>query len=288
MRVLYNSILLYKFANSNIYRTMKMAKLKIWMVALTLIMGVFLTSCINNDTDPIYRNGVYTKCVSFYPPTFQLENGQKLVVSGSSTTSFKEGEIYLLYFQFNTEEQSADAPSINVTLYNGIEPVAMNAKSSEGPIGISESTKANAPLYAFNSVVPTSSGNAQIEPFAMFNNEYLMITSAYWVKQVSGDDIEKELAKHAFALTYDLENVEEGDDELVLTINHIITETSEEEVTRNVYTLTTKAYPLTSALYAFQSKAGQKPTKIKVIGQVNTSKNSLEGATEQVWEYTVK
>lgn len=144
------------------------------------------------------------------------------------------------------------------------------------------------PLYAFNSVVPTSSGNAQIEPFAMFNNEYLMITSAYWVKQVSGDDIEKELAKHAFALTYDLENVEEGDDELVLTINHIITETSEEEVTRNVYTLTTKAYPLTSALYAFQSKAGQKPTKIKVIGQVNTSKNSLEGATEQVWEYTVK
>lgn len=265
-----------------------MAKLKIWMVALTLIMGVFLTSCINNDTDPIYRNGVYTKCVSFYPPTFQLENGQKLVVSGSSTTSFKEGEIYLLYFQFNTEEQSVDAPSINVTLYNGIEPVAMNAKSSEGPIGISESTKANAPLYAFNSVVPTSNGNAQIEPFAMFNNEYLMITSAYWVKQVSGDDIEKELAKHAFALTYDLENVEEGDDELVLTINHIITETSEEEVTRNVYTLTTKAYPLTSALYAFQSKAGQKPTKIKVIGQVNTSKNSLEGATEQVWEYTVK
>ena len=42
MRVLYNSILLSKFANSNIYRTMKMAKLKIWMVALTLIMGVFL------------------------------------------------------------------------------------------------------------------------------------------------------------------------------------------------------------------------------------------------------
>ena len=53
MRVLYNSILLSKFANSNIYRTMKMAKLKIWMVALTLIMGVSLTSCINGDDNTI-------------------------------------------------------------------------------------------------------------------------------------------------------------------------------------------------------------------------------------------
>ena len=36
-RVRCYSILLSKFANSNIYRTMKMAKFKIWMVALTLI-----------------------------------------------------------------------------------------------------------------------------------------------------------------------------------------------------------------------------------------------------------
>ena len=48
-RVRCYSILLSKFANSNIYRTMKMAKFKIWMVALTLIMGVSFTSCMDSD-----------------------------------------------------------------------------------------------------------------------------------------------------------------------------------------------------------------------------------------------
>lgn len=266
-----------------------MAKFKIWMVALTLIMGVSLSSCLNSETDPIYSDAFPVKCVNFYPPTFQTINGQKLVLSGSSTASFNVGELYMLYFQFNTEEQSVDAPSINVTVWNGIEPIALNAKSSEGPTGISESTKANSALYAFSGIVSSSTGSVNIDPAVIFDNEYLYVTPVYWVKQETGDEKQKEeLAKHAFVLTYDLENIKEGDEELVLTLNHVITETSEEEVKRDAYTSTIKAYPLTSALYAFQSKAKQKPTKIKLVGQVNTSKNSLEGATEQVWEYTVK
>ena len=288
-RVRCYSILLSKFANSNIYRTMKMAKLKIWMVALTLIMGVSLSSCLNSESDPIYSDAFPVKCVNFYPPTFQTINGQKLVLSGSSTASFNMGELYMLYFQFNTEEQSVDAPSINVTVWNGIEPIALNAKNSEGPTGISESTKANSALYAFSGIVSSSTGSRNIDPAVIFDNEYLYVTPVYWVKQETGDEKQKEeLAKHAFVLTYDLESIKQGDEELVLTLNHVITETSEEEVKREAYTSTIKAYPLTSALYAFQSKAGQKPTKIKLVGQVNTSKNSLEGATEQVWEYTVK
>jgi hypothetical protein len=268
---------------------MKMAKFKIWMVALTLIMGVSLSSCLNGESDPIYSDAFPVKCVNFYPPTFQTINGQKLVLSGSSTASFNMGELYMLYFQFNTEEQSVDAPSINVTVWNGIEPIALNAKNSEGPTGISESTKANSALYAFSGIVSSSTGSRNIDPAVIFDNEYLYVTPVYWVKQETGDEKQKEeLAKHAFVLTYDLESIKQGDEELVLTLNHVITETSEEEVKRDAYTSTIKAYPLTSALYAFQSKAGQKPTKIKLVGQVNTSKNSLEGATEQVWEYTVK
>ncbi len=266
-----------------------MAKFKIWMVALTLIMGVSLSSCLNSETDPIYSDAFPVKCVNFYPPTFQTINGQKLVLSGSSTASFNVGELYMLYFQFNTEEQSVDAPSINVTVLNGIEPIALNAKNSEGPSDISRAPKANSALYAFSGIVSSSTGSVNIDPAVIFDNEYLYVRPVYWVKQVTGDEKQKEeLAKHAFVLTYDLENIKEGDEELVLTLNHVITETSEEEVKRDAYTSTIKAYPLTSALYAFQSKAKQKPTKIKLVGQVNTSKNSLEGATEQVWEYTVK
>lgn len=266
-----------------------MAKFKIWMVALTLLMGVSLTSCFNSDNDPTVIGFAYGKCTDFYPPTFQLFNGQKLVVSGSSTTTFNMGEIYGFYYQFDSELQSPDAASITVTLYNGIEPVSINAKGNEGPVSASESTKANSAFYAFSGNVSFSSGTVNIDPIVVFDNEYIIVTPVYWVKQESSDEKQKEeLAKHAFVLTYDLESVKQGDTEFVLTLNHVITETSEDPVVRNVYTSTSKAYRLTSALNMFGLKAGQKPTKIKVIGQVNTSKNSLEGATEQVWEYTVK
>ena len=126
--------------------------------------------------------------MNFYPPTFQTINGQKLVLSGSSTASFNVGELYMLYFEFNTEEQSVDAPSINVTVWNGIEPIALNAKNSEGPTGISESTKANSALYAFSGIVSSSTGSVNIDPAVIFDNEYLYVTPVFWVKQETGDE----------------------------------------------------------------------------------------------------
>ena len=153
---------------------MKMAKFKIWMVALTLLMGVSLTSCFNSDNDPTVTGFAYGKCTDFYPPTFQLFNGQKLVVSGSSTTTFNMGEIYGFYYQFDSELQSPDAASITVTLYNGIEPVSINAKGNEGPVSASESTKANSAFYAFSGNVSFSSGTVNIDPIVVFDNEYII------------------------------------------------------------------------------------------------------------------
>ena len=120
---------------------MKMAKFKIWMVALTLLMGVSLTSCFNSDNDPIVTGFAYGKCTDFFPPTFQLFNGQKLVVSGSEiTTTVNPGDVYGFYYQFDSEQQSPTAATINVTLYNKIQPVSINAKSSEGPVSYTHLT----------------------------------------------------------------------------------------------------------------------------------------------------
>ena len=66
-RVRCYSILLSKFANSNIYRTMKMAKFKIWMVALTLIMGVSFTSCM--DSDPTVTDITLGQVTEIFPST---------------------------------------------------------------------------------------------------------------------------------------------------------------------------------------------------------------------------
>ena len=84
---------------------MKMAKFKIWMVALTLLMGVSLTSCFNSDNDPTVTGFAYGKCTDFYPPTFQLFNGQKLVVSGSSKTTI--GSIFTVPLEKETLPENA-------------------------------------------------------------------------------------------------------------------------------------------------------------------------------------
>ena len=138
------------------------------------------------------------ECTDGCPPTFQLFSGQVLVVSGSSTTTFNMGEIYGFYYQFDSELQSPDAASITVTLYNGIEPVSINAKGNEGPVSASESTKANSAFYAFSGNVSFSSGTVNIDPIVVFDNEYIIVTPVYWVKQESSDEKQKEeLAKHA-------------------------------------------------------------------------------------------
>lgn len=262
-----------------------MAKFKIWMVALTLIMGISLTSCFNSDNNTIVADLAYGKCTDIFPPTFELFNGQKMVVSGSSLTTLNMGEIYGFYYQFDSAEQPVNSPSITINLYNGIEPFSISAKSSEGPMNNSSSIVANSALYAISGTV----SNVNVNPVVVLDNEYLIASPVYWIEDVNSDEkLKEELAKHAFILTYDSESIEPGDNELVLTLNHIITETGDEKVNRNKYTYSLKAYQLTYVLNEFENRAGNKPTKIVLKAQTNTSKDSLEGATEQVWEYTIK
>ena len=91
MRVLCNSILLSKFANSNIYRTMKMAKFKIWMVALTLIMGVSFTSCFDSSDDNTQTGIVIGKVHSSYGLSYYFETADGKTVT-PTTASITEME----------------------------------------------------------------------------------------------------------------------------------------------------------------------------------------------------
>lgn len=265
-----------------------MAKFKIWMVALTALMGISLTSCFDSDDNGDRTGFAYGKCINFFPPTFQLITGEKLVLSGTSKT-FNEGEIYGFYYQYNINQLEEGASSTTVSVYSGTEPFSVSAKGNEGPIEHSISSEGNAPFYTLTGTIPMQNTYMEVKPALAFDNEYLMATAVYWAKQeVKPEDQEKEFDKHSFVITYDLENVKPGDDELVLTYNHVITETGEETVERKSFTYTTKAYNLSSVMYEFAAIAGSKPTKIKVVAKTNSNKNSFDGAVEQVWEHTIK
>ena len=260
-----------------------MKQMKFLLVALmTVLMGVSVTSCMKGDDNTIYTGPAFAKCTNYFPATFELANGQKLVVNELSMPNLNIGEIYFFYYQFDTAQQPGNSTTLNVTLYAGSTPTSISAKTGEGPETATESNKATAPLYTFNSDTST-------QPGILFN-EYLVIPIMYWVKVESTDDKQtEELNKHSFILTYDFTNVKSGDTTLELTLNHVIKDGSEETVDRNKYTSTYKAYNLDRAISAFKTASGgTEPTKIKVNAQTNSSKNTLTGATNSTWSETLK
>ena len=263
---------------------MFMKQMKFLLVALmTVLMGMSVTSCMNGDDKTIYTGPAFAKCVSTYPAaTFELANGQRLVVNELMMADLIQDNIYFFYYQFDTAQQPANSQTLNVTLYAGSTPTSISAKSTEGPEKAADYNEATAPLYTFNSDTST-------QPGILFN-EYLVIPIMYWVKVESTDEKQKEeLNKHSFILTYDFTNVKSGDTTLELTLNHVIKDGSEETVDRNKYTSTYKAYNLTTAISAFKTASGgTEPTKIKVNAKTNSSKNSLDGAANSTWSETLK
>lgn len=260
-----------------------MKQMKFLLVALmTVLMGVSVTSCMKGDDNTIYTGPAFAKCVSSFPATFELANGQKLVVNELTMTDLTQGDIYFFYYQFDTAQQPGNSASLNVTLYGGSAPLAISAKYNERPTEANESNTANAPLYAFNSDISTQPG--------LLFNEYVVIPIMYWVKLESTDDKQKEeLNKHSFVLTYDFKNLTAGSTELVLSLNHVINDGPEESVDRNKYTpLPYRAYNLSDAISAFKRAGGAEPTKITINAKTNSSKNTLEGAANSTWSETLK
>ena len=65
-----------------------MKQMKFLLVALmTVLMGMSVTSCMNGDDNTIYTGPAFAKCTNYFPATFELANGQKLVVNELSMSN---------------------------------------------------------------------------------------------------------------------------------------------------------------------------------------------------------
>ena len=93
-------------------------------------------------------------------------------------------------------------------------------------------------------------------------------------------ELEAELKKHKFMLSYDAEKVAEGGETLDLYVNHIITEDIDE--TRTSYTVSYQAYDLSSVLHQFTNLK-----KIIVHAQVNTSSNKLDNSSTREEKFEI-
>ena len=105
-----------------------MKQMKFLLVALmTVLMGMSVTSCMNGDDNTIYTGPAFAKCTNYFPATFELANGQKLVVNELSMPNLNIGEIYFFYYQFDTAQQPGNSQTLDVTLYAGSTPTSISA-----------------------------------------------------------------------------------------------------------------------------------------------------------------
>ncbi|MFV0586533.1 hypothetical protein [Bacteroides reticulotermitis] len=260
-----------------------MKQMKFFLATLAILISVSFTSCISNgDNNTKYTQLAIAKCTDYFPPTFVLASGQKLIVNDATLSDLSTGVFYAFYFQFDTAEQSPTASSINVTLYGGSTPTAISAKNEEQPAPLEDTDvqPANAPIHTLNGY---ASGLGQVNP-AMYSDDYIIVPVVYWIKSETDETkMKEELAKHTFEMTYKKSEMKNG--ELVLTLNHIIDDgevTEGKEVTRDKYTYTYKVYEIRNVINDFKIETGSAPTKVTIKAETNSNKNSLlEGATTQ-------
>jgi hypothetical protein len=275
MRVLYNSILLSKFANSNIYRTMKMAKLKIWMVALTLIMGVSLTSCINGDDNTIQP--VYGPILlkSTFPYQFQAEGSDVVFEANSATiTGLSDnaypGDMVYLNAQYDTSTQAVD---------ENTKKIIVTVTSAEK---LNENTYISQEDVSYNrSVLSTSELGANYSP-ALYSKNWLIFPIAFYIEKL-------EMAsalKHSFYLVYDAEHEDNNETTMVLRLRHQSNDDASKEKSS---ALLSKAFKITDLVRNFNGgSTTNKLNTIKIIiqQQKGSTPEIVEGSTDSYTEYT--
>lgn len=275
MRVLYNSILLSKFANSNIYRTMKMAKLKIWMVALTLIMGVSLTSCVNGDDNTIQP--VYGPILlkSTFPYQFQAEGSDVVFEANSATiTGLSDnaypGDMVYLNAQYDTSTQAVD---------ENTKKIIVTVTSAEK---LNENTYISQEDVSYNrSVLSTSELGANYSP-ALYSKNWLIFPIAFYIEKL-------EMAsalKHSFYLVYDAEHEDNNETTMVLRLRHQSNDDASKEKSS---ALLSKAFKITDLVRNFNGgSTTNKLNTIKIIiqQQKGSTPEIVEGSTDSYTEYT--
>lgn len=256
-----------------------MKQLKFLMVALTLLMGIAFTSCLNSDDgeyDDIYGMVLvnYMGLLSFedaagntYQPTLasvtQFEANSSLKISDS-----RMGIILGKSIEPETNEKSK---TTNFTLKN-FQPISFaNAVVSM----TAESLVVDAPETA--PVITLKLENGSVQPF-LYNKD-ILVTPIAWRLQNDNDKFKM----HKFALACVLDEIEVGATDLVFYLRH---DKGADDKT-DVYYSNWYGYDIKNALERFKEKAGNLPTKL-VIKSHESGNNSNTEIPENYTEYTVE
>ena len=257
-------------------KTMK--QIKFFAFALTLLMGLTFTSCLDGDSNPIQQLQLVARYGGgYYGSYFTTPDGLKLIPTDISKLPTASG-LYNIYFEYNTEE-SAGQKEINITLLAN--PVQIPPKYATP----STSSTIETPNAAM-AMLKYSAGYQVIAPL-LYDKSTMLFPMLFWsISTQNEEEWKKELAKHEFEVVYSFDKAKEPNT-LILTLKHKVTDTEVEEDKKPVRkTLQVAQYALNMASAISEAKREFGTlSKIKVVAQCNANNSDdLSKATESYFE----
>lgn len=244
-----------------------MKQVKFLMVALTLLMGVTFSSCLNGDKNTLVSGYSFMRVVDKIPTYSFSLNGVTYVATNTiaNFTADYNDMVYVVW-QYDSELQEVNANTkkvnVEVKYAEKIDSPTVVAQNESAPGDV----KANRPIVS----VTASNGGIPVKP--MLYDEKTIIVPVFFS---AAEDIDK----HSFTMVYysDENNAVADNTNIVLHLRH----NSAEEQAKESYTgVSYRAFDLTR----FIMSLGKTPTKITIKTKEN-SYNKLEEAIDK--EYII-
>lgn len=236
-----------------------MKQMKFLLVALmAVVMGLSVTSCMNGDDNNGPQPLSVIARLDYYGSSFKMIDGTKLIPTDPTSIMTLSSGMYIVNGQYNREDVNAATASITFTLTST--PIQI-----DGPSITSTPETANATMYALNY-------ENQYYPY-LFDKNTLILPAMFHFKNSSvATEVEAELKKHKFVISYDEEEVAKGGETLDLFVNHVVTD--DEKVVRDSYTVSFESYDLSYIISRYSNLK-----TITIHAQVNRTSDDLANSS---------
>lgn len=266
-----------------------MAKLKIWMVALTLIMGVSLTSCMNSDNDNTGYGGALAKVYSMYGLNYYFKTAEGLTITPTATSvaelearGFKfsevEGKVVQIAYQWDSSvlEIPDNATKIEGVTLIGISSLDSQVEVVDEPGAVNDSIS-DTPIITLKK---EASSTYTYEPY-YFDENTLILPINYYIRT----------KPHSFTLVY-YPNEETTDGIIKLYLRHrksgdnmtASSPTSWDYALNNSTYLYYRSFNLQKIMYSTSVSLN----KVIIVAEENANSVDLKDSNTQTKEYTVE
>lgn len=251
-----------------------MKQLKFLMVALTLLMGVSLTSCLDSgDSGSTWDSYGYFRTQSYMGSCFfvDLDGNRYYPTAGSLSAMTSNGfkaenaDLVVIYFKWADELGNGSSSSTDRT----IELVQITPIDSYRAVSLPSEAELenfeNAPIVTLNPTANSGFGGSNtINP--MLYGSQMVVLPVAWKMEYKAET----LAQHTFTLAY-VEEAQQDNSELVLYLCHDKGTDEKTDFTNVAF----KAFDIQSFMDMIKSQTGSYPSKVTIKAKANTDGTTM-------------